>query len=138
MRLVKSTAVSCVDRLVTAVERAAGISDSAERATAAAAVLNDFELEIMTESSGVDVALIKACRVLAAQVTRRRASGDTEEARRCREALAADSDTCGLSVDQVCNALLYYCSFSLCRVDSTNLTHKGCGTGVKLAHMFTV
>jgi hypothetical protein len=89
----KTTAVNCVNRLVTAVERAAGISDSAERATAAAAVLNDFELEIMTESSGVDSALIRACRVLAAQVTRQRASGDSEEARRCREALAADEST---------------------------------------------
>jgi hypothetical protein len=99
----RSTAVNCVNRLVTAVERAAGISSS-ERSAAAAAVLNDFELEIMTESSGVDSALIKACRVLAAHVTRRRAIEDTEEARMCREALAADPSTCGLSVDQVSNA----------------------------------
>eukprot|EP00953_Heterococcus_sp_UTEX-ZZ885_P022353 12374-Heterococcus_DN1.PRE.3 len=98
----KATAVNYVNRLVTAVERAAGIADSSERSAAAAAVLNDFELEIMTESSGVDLALIRACRVLAAQVTRRRAIEDTEEARMCRAALAADESTWDLTVDQYC------------------------------------
>jgi Peptidase C65 Otubain len=99
----KATAVSCVNTLVTAVERVAGSSSSSECAAAAAAVLDSFELEIMTESTGVDIALIKACRVLAAQVTRLRCEGDTEEARRCKEAIATDLSTARMTVEQVCN-----------------------------------